>query len=216
MSGANDSKTLASKCLSDTSPTRNSSRQPQDADTDGVLPPGDDGSSEFVQRPGKRDDVSRYARPVSARGVPLPPPIEASIHAIDRLLTEQELAPQRLYSCGIASDVVSEGESRPPHRARARGAGARGESAAMWRAPRILELRVRRPCEQARNQRSKFLVRQRCELQQAGVQALQLAFGHRVEVDTTNALLDPRALQPTSRSRLGQGPQVRRSLAIGD
>jgi hypothetical protein len=145
MSGANDSKTLASKCLSDTSPTRNSSRQPQDADTDGVLPPGDDGSSEFVQRPGKRDDVSRYARPVSARGVPLPPPIEASIHAIDRLLTEQELAPQRLYSCGIASDVVSEGESRPPHRARARGAGARGESAAMWRAPRILELRVRRP-----------------------------------------------------------------------
>jgi hypothetical protein len=31
------------------------------------------------------------------------------------------------------------------------------------------------------------------------VQPLELAFGHRVEVDTTNALLDTRALQPTEK-----------------
>src|SRR5436189_4834717 len=37
----------------------------------------------------------------------------------------------------------------------------------------------------------------RLQLQKAGVQPLQLAFGHRVEVDTTNALLGTSALQPT-------------------
>ncbi len=52
-------------------------------------------------------------------------------------------------------------------------------------------------CQQARNQRVKFAVRQRSELQQAGVQPLQLALQHRVDVDTTNALVGTRTLQPT-------------------
>ena len=39
------------------------------------------------------------------------------------------------------------------------------------------------------------------KLQQAGVQPLEPAFRHRVEVDARNALLDMRALQPTGRSR---------------
>ena len=53
--------------------------------------------------------------------------------------------------------------------------------------------------EQAPNQRLKLLVRQRCKLQQAGVQPLELAFGQGVEVDATNALLGTRAdsLRPT-------------------
>jgi hypothetical protein len=65
--------------------------------------------------------------------------------------------------------------------------------------PNAIELIVLRLCEQAPNQRSEFLVRQGCELQQARVQALELALGHRVEVDTTNALVDTRALQPTKK-----------------
>ena len=65
---------------------------------------------------------------------------------------------------------------------------------------RILELSVPRVCEQARNQRSKFHVRQRCKLQKAGVQPLQLALRHRVEADIPNALLDTRALQPTQKN----------------
>jgi hypothetical protein len=40
------------------------------------------------------------------------------------------------------------------------------------------------------------VVRQGCKLQQAGVQALELAFGYRVEVDATNALVGTKALQP--------------------
>ena len=40
---------------------------------------------------------------------------------------------------------------------------------------------VRGACEQAPNQRVKLLLRQHCKLQQAGVQPLQLTFGHRVE-----------------------------------
>jgi hypothetical protein len=51
--------------------------------------------------------------------------------------------------------------------------------------------------EHARQQNVKVLLRQRCKLQQARVQPLQLAFRHRVEVDATNALLGTRALQPT-------------------
>jgi hypothetical protein len=50
--------------------------------------------------------------------------------------------------------------------------------------------------EQAPNQRSKFLIGQHCKLQQAGVQALELAFGQGVEVDAPNALLETKALQP--------------------
>jgi hypothetical protein len=37
--------------------------------------------------------------------------------------------------------------------------------------------------EEAPNPRSKLLFRQRCKLQQAGVQALELTFRHRVEID---------------------------------
>jgi hypothetical protein len=59
--------------------------------------------------------------------------------------------------------------------------------------------------EHARQQRSKLLVWQRCELQQAGVQALELALGHRVKVDATNALLRTRALQPTQKNLGGTG-----------
>ena len=70
------------------------------------------------------------------------------------------------------------------------------------------ELSVLGVCEQAPNQRVKFLVRQRCKLQQAGVQPLELAFGQGVKVDATNALLDTRALQPTEEN-LG-------SAGIGD
>ena len=55
--------------------------------------------------------------------------------------------------------------------------------------------------EQAPNQRSKFLLGQRCKLQQAGVPTLELAFRHRVEVDTTNPLLSTRTLQPTKENQ---------------
>jgi hypothetical protein len=57
--------------------------------------------------------------------------------------------------------------------------------------------------EQAPNQCSKLLVRQRRKPQQARVQSLQLAFRHRVEVDTTNTLLGTRALQPTQEDLRG-------------
>jgi hypothetical protein len=70
---------------------------------------------------------------------------------------------------------------------------------------RILELSVPRACRQAPNGRSTFPVRQRCKLQQACVQALELAFRHRVEVDTTNALLGARALQPPKEDLGGTG-----------
>ena len=76
------------------------------------------------------------------------------------------------------------------------------------RSARNLELSVLRVCQQVPNQRSKLLVRQRRKLQQAGVQPLELTFRHRVEVDTTNALLGTRALQPTDQE-LG-------STGIGD
>jgi hypothetical protein len=59
------------------------------------------------------------------------------------------------------------------------------------------DISLPRVCEQAPNQHSKFLVRQRCKLQQTGVQPLELAFRHRVEVDAPNALVDTRPLQPT-------------------
>ena len=59
--------------------------------------------------------------------------------------------------------------------------------------------------EQVPNQRSKFLVRQRRKLQQAGVQPLQLAFRQRVEIDAPNALLDTRTLQPTKENLSGAG-----------
>jgi hypothetical protein len=62
---------------------------------------------------------------------------------------------------------------------------------------RNLELSVLRSWEQAPNQRPELMVMQRCKLQQAGVQPLQLTLGHQVEVDTTNPLLRTRALQPT-------------------
>ena len=45
-----------------------------------------------------------------------------------------------------------------------------------------------------------MLVRQGCKLQQAGVQPLELAFRHRVEVDATNPLLGTGALQPTKKN----------------
>ena len=59
---------------------------------------------------------------------------------------------------------------------------------------------VRLVCEQAPHKRSKFLLRQGRKLQKAGVQPLEVALGHRVEVDTTNALLGTRALQPTQQN----------------
>src|SRR5436189_60938 len=65
------------------------------------------------------------------------------------------------------------------------------------RSDRNLELSVLRACEQARNHRSKFVGGQGCKLQQAGVQPLELALRHRVEVNATNALVGTRALQPT-------------------
>jgi hypothetical protein len=43
----------------------------------------------------------------------------------------------------------------------------------------------------------KGLFRQRRKLQKPGAQPLKFAFGHRVEINTTNTLLDTRALQPT-------------------
>ena len=76
------------------------------------------------------------------------------------------------------------------------------------RKARSLELSVLRACERARNQRSKLLVRQGRKPQQAGVQPLELAFRHRVEVDAPNPLLGTRALQPTEKD-LG-------STGIGD
>lgn len=48
--------------------------------------------------------------------------------------------------------------------------------------------------EQAPNQRSKLLLRQRCKLHQARVQPLELAFRHRVEIDATNLLVGSRPL----------------------
>lgn len=70
---------------------------------------------------------------------------------------------------------------------------------------RGFELSVSRVCQQARNQRSKFHLRQGRKLQEAGVQPLQLAFRHRVEVDPTNAFLGTRALQPTQQDLGGTG-----------
>jgi hypothetical protein len=46
----------------------------------------------------------------------------------------------------------------------------------------------------------KVLLRQRRKLQQPGVQALQLALGHRVEVYTTDTLIGTRPLQPTQKN----------------
>ena len=63
-------------------------------------------------------------------------------------------------------------------------------------APKRPELGVYLIGEHARQQGVKLLIRQACKLQQAGVQPLQLAFRHRVEVDAPNPLLDTRALQP--------------------
>jgi hypothetical protein len=70
------------------------------------------------------------------------------------------------------------------------------------------------------------LVRQRCKLQQAGVQPLQIAFRHRVEVDAADALVGKTTLQPTKQDLGSAGigdralPQatldlpVRRRLAV--
>jgi hypothetical protein len=87
------------------------------------------------------------------------------------------------------------------------------------RKARNLELSALRACEQARNQRSRVLVRQRCKLQQARVQPLELAFRHRVEVDTTNALLRTRALQPPEKNlrstRIGHRALAQTTLDLG-
>jgi hypothetical protein len=58
-------------------------------------------------------------------------------------------------------------------------------------------------CEQARDQYSKFLAKQGRRAQEAGEQALELTFGHRVEVDATKALLGTRALKPTKEDLCG-------------
>src|SRR5436190_15603779 len=61
-------------------------------------------------------------------------------------------------------------------------------------------------------------LRQRCKLQQARVQPLQLAFRHRVEVDPTNPLLGTRALQPTeenlSSTGIGNGTLTQTTLDL--
>ncbi len=57
--------------------------------------------------------------------------------------------------------------------------------------------------EHVLNQRRKDGVVHRCELQQAGVQPLELALGLGVEVDTPDALLGMRALQPTKEDLSG-------------
>jgi 2-dehydropantoate 2-reductase len=70
------------------------------------------------------------------------------------------------------------------------------------------------------DQRREHRVVHRCELQQTRVQALQLAFRHRVEVDATNALLGTRAPQPTKenlgRTGIGNGalPQATLDLRV--
>jgi hypothetical protein len=71
------------------------------------------------------------------------------------------------------------------------------------RKARNVELSVLRVCQQALNQRVKLFVGQGCKLQKPGVQPLQLAFGHRVEVDAPNALLGTRALQATKKNLSG-------------
>jgi hypothetical protein len=65
------------------------------------------------------------------------------------------------------------------------------------RSARNRELSVPRACEQAPNQRSKFLIRQHCKPQQPRMQPLELTLRHRVEVQSPNALVGTRALQPT-------------------
>ena len=105
----------------------------------------------------------------------------------DLLLWKQEVARQSRIGQGSASDragewrvclsVIGEHGRRPAEAARG--------------------LVVYLIGEHARQQRMKVLLRQRCKLQKAGVQPLQLTFRHRVEVDTTNTLLGTRTLQPT-------------------
>jgi hypothetical protein len=68
------------------------------------------------------------------------------------------------------------------------------------RSARISELSVPRACEQAPNQRVKFLVRQRCKLQEASVQPLELAFGQGVDVDA--------ATRSSARGRCGQRRRI--------
>jgi hypothetical protein len=50
-----------------------------------------------------------------------------------------------------------------------------------------------------------LFVSQGRKLQEAGVQPLELAFAHGVEVDASNALLGTRALQPTEEDLGGTG-----------
>jgi hypothetical protein len=75
-----------------------------------------------------------------------------------------------------------------------------------------------RAYEDVLNQRSEFLVRQGCELQQAGVQPLQLALREGVEVDATNPLLGTRPLQPTKDlggTRIGDRTFAQATLDLG-
>jgi len=84
------------------------------------------------------------------------------------------------------------------------------------RSARNLELSVLRVCQQAPNQRPKLLVRQRCKLQEAGVQPLELALREGVEIDATNAFLGTRPLQPTQKNlggtRIGNSPLAQTTL----
>ena len=57
--------------------------------------------------------------------------------------------------------------------------------------------------EHARQHRVKVLFRQRRKLQKAGVQPLQFAFRHRVEVDAPNPLLHTGTLQPAQEDLRG-------------
>lgn len=88
---------------------------------------------------------------------------------------------------------------------RAQGATEGSALARLNQSVRSPELSVLPACEHVLQQRPKFLVRQGRKLQQAGVQPLELAFGHRVEVHAANALLGTRALQPTKENLGGTG-----------
>jgi hypothetical protein len=74
-----------------------------------------------------------------------------------------------------------------------------------------LELSVLRSCQQARQQSVKMLVRQRCKLQQAGVQPLQLAFRHRVEVNSRVAATGCGRCNPRRRISAARGSETSRS-----
>ena len=68
------------------------------------------------------------------------------------------------------------------------------------------------------NQRSEDRVVHRCELQQADIQPLELTFGHRVEIGTTNTLLRTSALQPPQKdlgcARVADRPLTQATLNL--